>query len=263
MRVMSYNVHGGIGMDGLYDLERIVRTIAQADADIVGLQEVDVHFGQRSRFEHMADRLADRLGMSVYFAPIYVLPPSEGRKEERQFGVALLSRLPIRKTANHQLTRLSTQEVTALPEPKPGLLEAVLGAAERQLRVYVTHLDYRTDPAIRWMQIREMLQLAGVHTDPVLVLGDFNARPDAPELAPLFSAFPDSWTAVRADAGHTFPADQPDRKIDYILASGHMRTIRTYTIPGTASDHLPIVADLEFADRADEESEETEEVKGR
>jgi hypothetical protein len=42
-----------------------------------------------------------------------------------------------------------------------------------------------------------------------------------------------------------------------------MRTIRTYTIPGTASDHLPIVADLEFADRADEESEETEEVKGR
>lgn len=248
MRVMTYNLHGGIGMDGNYDLERIAGTIEGADADIVGLQEVDVRWGERSRFEHMADSLASRLGMSVYFAPIYSQPPSENRDHERQFGVALLSRLPILKAVNHKLTRLSTQDAATGPEPAPGLLEAVISASDRQLRVYVTHLDYRTDPKIRMTQIREMLDIAGAHTGPDLVLGDFNARPDAPELAPLFQAYRDSWTAVRTDEGYTFPADKPDRKIDYILTSTDLRIMRTNTIPGTASDHWPVVVDFEFAD---------------
>jgi endonuclease/exonuclease/phosphatase family metal-dependent hydrolase len=45
--VMSFNIHHGQGTDGVLDLERIARVIRASGADIVGLQEVDRHFGGR------------------------------------------------------------------------------------------------------------------------------------------------------------------------------------------------------------------------
>ncbi|PTX59986.1 hypothetical protein C8P63_110131 [Melghirimyces profundicolus] len=43
VRVMTYNIHAGIGSDGKYDLSRIAKVIEESNADVIGLQEVDVH----------------------------------------------------------------------------------------------------------------------------------------------------------------------------------------------------------------------------
>ncbi|CAG7627284.1 endonuclease/exonuclease/phosphatase family protein [Paenibacillus allorhizosphaerae] len=247
LRVMSYNIHSGIGMDNEYDLNRIAGEIRESGAHIVGLQEADVHWGKRSRFEDGIALLAEQLDMHAFFAPIYELPPLSEGQPERKFGVAVLSRYPIVRARNHAMTRLSTlaQDRDRGPAPMPGFAEAVLDVDGTGLTVYVVHLDFRPDPAVRIVQIREMLNMLAHNEAPRLLLGDFNARPNAAEFVPLFQAMNDSWTDVhQSDDGLTFPADSPDRKIDYILRSSHLRTVSSQVLQTLGSDHRPVIADM-------------------
>ncbi|HJQ55100.1 MAG TPA: endonuclease/exonuclease/phosphatase family protein [Gemmatimonadaceae bacterium] len=237
LRVMTYNIQSGGG-----NLSRVGDVIRAAAPDIVGLQEIDVHWAERSKFVDQATTLAQQLGMQVRFAPIYRLPATDTAGAPREFGVALLSRLPITSWRNDTITRLSTQQANSLPAPAPGFLEAVVDAHGVPLRVFVTHLDYRTDPAVRVQQVREMLDYVGNGSAPTLLLGDLNATPDAPELQPLFQRFHDTM----ADRGEalTYPAEAPAKRIDYVLASPQFQT-RSAAIPATtASDHRPVIVEL-------------------
>lgn len=246
IRTMSYNIHSGVGMDGRYDLERLASDIREAGADLVGLQEADVHWGSRSGNENSVEKLAAMLGMHAFFAPIYDMEPETEGQPRKQFGVALLSKYPLIATVNRSMTRLSTQHPGSAPEPKPGFLDALLDVDGREVSVLVAHLDYRSDPAVRRIQVQEALDVLERLDRPVILLGDFNARPDAPELEPLFRKLTDTWSVNGSDPGYTFPADVPDRKIDYILISGEMQAVSSKAVPSEASDHWPIWADLRF-----------------
>lgn len=48
LRVATYNIHAGAGMDGVFDLERQTDHLRALDADVIGLQEADAHWGARS-----------------------------------------------------------------------------------------------------------------------------------------------------------------------------------------------------------------------
>ncbi|MFD4985973.1 endonuclease/exonuclease/phosphatase family protein [Streptomyces sp. NPDC058374] len=253
LRVATYNIHAGAGEDEVFDLPRQVTALRSLDADVIGLQEVDVHWGDRSQWRDLARELARRLGMHVAFGPIYSLDPdpaaSRPTPPRREFGVAVLSRHPVLRTRNHEITRLSTQGDTPLPEPGPGFLQATLSVRGVPVDVYATHLDYRPDPAVRAAQVADMLRVMDRpcpgRCPAHLLLGDFNARPDAPELAPL-------WRTLRdADPGApTFPASAPDRRIDYVAVGAGLEIRSARVAPtGTASDHLPLVADLRLARR--------------
>lgn len=234
---MTYNIQAGGE-----DLSRVAEVIREASPDLVGLQEVDVHWAERSKFVDQAAALAEQVGMQVRFAPIYRLPALQPGDPPREFGVALLSRLPITSWHNDSITRLSTQQANSIPAPAPGFLEAVVDAHGAPVRVFVTHLDYRTDPAVRIQQVREMLDYVDNGSAPTLLLGDLNATPDAPELQPLFQRLHDTM----ADRGEalTYPAEAPAKRIDYILASPQFQT-RSAAIPATtASDHRPVIVEL-------------------
>ncbi|CAG7606904.1 hypothetical protein PAESOLCIP111_00904 [Paenibacillus solanacearum] len=254
IRVMSYNIHSGIGMDNEYDLDRIAGEIREAGADIVGLQEVDMHWGKRSRFQDSVAMLAEQLGMHAYFAPIYELPPQNEGEPHRKFGVALMSKFPIVRASNRPMTRLSTlsEDRNRGPVTMAGVAETLLDVEGTEVAVYVVHLDYRPDPSVRIIQIGELLEMIAQVEGPKLLLGDFNAKPDAPELVPLFETMKDSWQDVHGDGeGLTFPADHPDRKIDYILRSSHLRALSSFVTETNGSDHRPITTDfiLHNADR--------------
>lgn len=238
LRVLTYNIRSGNG-----DLRLTAETIRKLAPDIAGLQEVDVGWAERSAFEDQARSLGEMLGMHVRFAPIYTLPGADSAKPSRQFGVALLSKYPIAGWKNDTLTRLSTQVPGALPAPAPGLLEATIDVGGTAVRVFNTHLDYRSDPRVRQKQVEEMLHYIGNATEPTLVLGDLNAGPDAPELRGLLRRLSDTWQS-RTDSGFTYPADKPEKRIDYVLTSKHFR-VRSSSVPITdASDHRPVVVDL-------------------
>lgn len=238
---MTYNIHAGHG-----DIDRTAATIRAFSPDIVGLEEVDVHWDERSGFADQASRLGQTLGMSVRFAHIYDLPGATVDAPKREFGVALLSRYPIVAWENDTLSRLSTQTDNPVPTRMPGLLAATIDVRGTRLRVFVTHLDYRKDPSVRRMQVAEMLARIGAVDGPTLLLGDMNASPDAEELQPLFARMRDSWLTT-AGPGFTYPADTPTERIDYVLVSPDAK-IDTAFVPlvSAASDHRPVVVHLSF-----------------
>jgi endonuclease/exonuclease/phosphatase family metal-dependent hydrolase len=238
LRVMTYNIRSGNG-----DLARVAEAIRGFAPDVVGLQEVDVHWADRSAFADQARALGEMLNMEVRFAPIYTLPGTDSGKPAHQFGVALLSKYPIGKWKNDTLTRLSTQAQNPVPGPAPGLLEATIDISGTPVRVFNTHLDYRSDPAVRKQQVLEMLAHIGDKRGPTLVFGDMNATPEATELQPLLQRLRDAWQGV-AVSGFTYPAEKPAKRIDYVLTSNHFR-VRAASVPvNEASDHLPVLVDL-------------------
>jgi len=238
VRAMSFNIAAGAG-----DLDEIASVIRTSSAHVIALQEVDVHWGDRSNFADQATRLGELLGMQVRFAPIYRNPSGDSLRPMREFGVALLSTHPIEAFRNRPLTRLSTQQTSALATPMPGLLDATVNVRGVQLRVMNTHLDYRADPAVRRQQVDEMLAVIANVDGPLVLFGDLNAPPDAPELAPLFSRLRDAWHG-RSDAGFTYPALAPTKRIDYVLTSAGIRVIAASVLDTRASDHRPVIADL-------------------
>jgi endonuclease/exonuclease/phosphatase family metal-dependent hydrolase len=234
---MTYNIHFGDP-----DLGKMSSVICASGADVVGLQEVDVHWSERSGFADQAAELAEACDMEVRHGPIYSLPSTEAGRPPREFGVAVLSRRPILAWENHRITRLSTQ-ADAGPEPMPGFLQVTVDVDGVQVEVFVTHLDFRPDPSVRRAQVAEMLSIMGGMERPTVLVGDLNATPERDELAPLFARMRDAWGAGSGE-GFTFPGDAPERRIDFILVAGPLAVSGARVLETDASDHRPVVADL-------------------
>ncbi|MFD5460343.1 endonuclease/exonuclease/phosphatase family protein, partial [Streptomyces olivaceus] len=242
LRIATYNIHAGTGSDGVFDLDRQATALRALDADVIGLQEVDVHWGARSGDLDVAGELARRLGMRVSFAPIYSLDPVTAQGPRREYGVAVLSRFPVRAAANHEITRLSTQDEDPVPAPAPGFGEVTLKVRGVPVQVFVTHLDYRADPAVRVAQVADTRRImarerAARPRARQVLLGDFNAGPSAPELGPLWRELRDA----AAGAPGTYPAADPVKRIDYVTVGRGVR-VRGVSVPeeAVASDHRPV-----------------------
>jgi endonuclease/exonuclease/phosphatase family metal-dependent hydrolase len=114
------------------------------------------------------------------------------------------------------------------------------------VHVYATHLDYRTDPTVRARQVDDTLRILaadrpGAHQ---VLLGDLNATPRAPELAPLWDRLTDVWGTVGTGSGRTYPASDPTKRIDYVTVSRSVAPVAARVPVSDASDHLPVVTDL-------------------
>lgn len=247
LRVLAFNMHTGIGVDGRLDLVRTAAVIRASGADVVGLQEVDVHWDPRSGYADQAAELGRMLGMRVFFAPIYDLPPEPGHTERRRYGVAVLSRHPIVAAQNHLLTRQSSVDPDAEPSPAPGFAEVTVLVRGERVHVYNTHLDFQADPRVRATQAAETVAILDTDRPRArqVLTGDFNAGPDAAELAPLFARTTDTWVAANGRvAGPTFPAEAPAQRIDYVTAAGPWGVREAAVLDTRASDHRPVRTDL-------------------
>jgi len=77
----------------------------------------------------------------------------------------------------------------------------------------------------------------------VVLGGDLNAEPDAVEIRALDLYLTDPWETCGEGPGYTFRADEPVRRIDYLLLRG-VRCIRARVLESTVSDHRPLVVDV-------------------
>ncbi|UVI33844.1 endonuclease/exonuclease/phosphatase family protein [Paenibacillus spongiae] len=240
IKVMSYNIHHGEGEDAVLDLERIAQVIEQSGADITGLQEVDNHFSERSKFVDQAKWLADRLGMEYAYAANLDYDPLQEGQHRRQYGTAVLSKYPILSAKNHLLTNIP---YPVQPSEQRGLLETLINVKGNHIRFFNTHLDHRRAEQ-RDSQIREILEIAKQREGTSIFAGDFNAEPGSAEILKLTAQYKDVFAELGQDQDYTIPVINPDRRIDYFFTSDDVKISAAEVIDTIASDHLPITANL-------------------
>src|SRR5690554_30964 len=82
VRVMQYNIRYGVGMDGNFDIDRLIKVMEDAKADVIILNEVDKNYSNRSNNMHMAEYIAEKLEMNFVFEPSIIIkdPPNPNRE---------------------------------------------------------------------------------------------------------------------------------------------------------------------------------------
>lgn len=264
VRVMTYNIRHGEGNTGprgagnRVDLGRVAAVIRTREPDIVALQEVD-RCWRRSGFQDQPARLAEMLGMQVCYAANVELPPDDHQTQHRQYGVAILSRFSI------VVHRTEPLPVTPGWEPR-GMLLAQIDLGGQQTVVVDTHLQVdqpgqaHEGRAQRVGEARGIVRAVQSMALPIVVMGDFNARPDDPELVALrdpVSGLRDAWQVAGHGAGATIPVSlerEPVDRIDYIFTTAEfaIENVQVLIDPATriASDHYPVIADITLRTKA-------------
>lgn len=222
LRVLTYNIHHGEGTDERFEYDRLAGVIKRLKPDIVALQEVDFATERASGVDQ-AKVLAGLCRMHYAFGQ--AMPHQGG-----QYGEAILSRFPIRKTVVHPLPYDLDLEPRAA-------LEVVIEPAGMGLISFVgTHLCHKSNE-LRGQQTQRLGQLfPSQKGSPTILAGDFNARPGSEPMNVLLNA---GWIDVVS----------PHSVIDYVLVRAcDPWTVEEVIIPDEpiASDHDPVLAVLQW-----------------
>ncbi|MDT7830117.1 endonuclease/exonuclease/phosphatase family protein [Pricia sp. S334] len=234
LRVMAYNIHHANppSRPDSIDIAAIVRTIRAQDPDLIALQEIDADT-ERSGPGNQARIIADSLGMQVFFGKSIDFGGGE-------YGVAVLSKFPISEETVHRLPTIpeTKGEKRVLATVKVTL------AQDRHIRFASTHLDSQKEDTNRLLQIKEIGRIASKESLPLIIAGDFNASPGSEVIDILDQNF----KRTCDDCEPTIPVDHPEKAIDFIVfhPKKAFKVLKHKVVDETyASDHLPIVADLE------------------
>ena len=232
-RVLTYNIHHGEGTDKVIDLERIAAVIRSADADVASLQEVDKGV-ERTGGVDQPSVLAELTGMRVIFEKNITFQGGE-------YGNAVLTRLPVLHYENHKLPQ-------SRPGEQRGMLEVHVMHGGEPLVFFATHFDYHGDDTER-LASADLLRglVEGLATKRIVVAGDLNTTPGSRVMAKLDAFLKDSYRP-RGGPGYTFPAGEPDRRIDYVLSHPGFgfRVVSCEVIDeAVASDHRPVMVEFE------------------
>ncbi len=237
LRLVTYNVHKGVGADGRRDLARIASVIRHYDADLTALQEVMFYEPWRRKPSQAAvlHGLVGRPHAAV------------GLNCRRHFGIygnTTFSRHPCSSEENIDLT---------IPLKRPrSALRTTIETAAGPLHVYNVHLGLARYE--RRLQIERLVtEIDGTvgSRAPVIVLGDTNDWRDRLFPGVLAAAgFRRRRLRRRGRPHGSFPSWYPVADIDRVYARGAVRLLRVFpsrlASARTASDHLPVIADVEI-----------------
>ncbi|MBI0401558.1 endonuclease/exonuclease/phosphatase family protein [Cyclobacterium marinum] len=249
LKVLSYNIHYGIGMDSQKDLARIAEVINRLNPDIVGLQEVSD--------SSMVGTLAALTGMhGVFGASTEVEPPNlyhllgvEVPESQLHYGDGILSRRPFKYLGNTSIPSASSSRYEAMAVD---ISLAEETGKETEIRFITTHFDYlETVGSIAARKasvgVIEETYVDGEKQIPTILTGDLNATPKSDVLDLLKQR---GW--VNTDFGkalYTVPSISPVKQIDYVLVrpENRWKIIDVNVIEeDLASDHLPLLMTLEL-----------------
>jgi endonuclease/exonuclease/phosphatase family metal-dependent hydrolase len=224
LRIATYNVHGGVGLDRRYDPARIARVIAELDVDVIALQEV-----QSRGDSNMLDILRRATNM-------YAVAATTFRTKFGEFGNGLLSRFPIVSRAPIDLSIQGREPRNAI--------DARLDCKGVPLRIIGTHLGLRSSER-REQSARLISALKQNPSVTNVLLGDINDWTTASRGVQALHAHLGESVAYA-----TFPSLFPVLPLDRMWVSSPSTLVRVHAhrsrTARVASDHLPLVADLEL-----------------
>lgn len=232
LRVMTYNVHVGTGMDKKLDLTRIAEVIKRERPDLVALQEIDRGVERTGRVDQIKE-LARLTKMDYAFA--HNLNYQGG-----QYGVAVLSRLPILSIDHRRYAHLREAE-------RRGFLRVEVELKGQRINFVTTHLDYQHADNRLYEAGQLLAAFPAQKEAPLIIAGDFNDEPSGTTYQLMLKHFADVWMASEpAGDGLTYPADKPRKRIDYLFLGGCISVKSARVVQTLASDHLPLVAEVEI-----------------
>jgi len=282
MKLLSWNIQWGRGMDGCVDLARVVRDLRRCgDFDVICLQEVAVNF-QGLPGNDGRDQVAELSLLLPGYVPIYApaIDVPDGQGDRKQFGNAIFTRLPVGQVWRHVLPWPNDP---AVPSMQRVLLEVVVQTEFGTLRVMTTHLEYYSlkQRQAQIDAIRHLHAEACAHAyqprrgegeqggsfevfarpASALLCGDMNFPAEAPERARLLAsfndatpAFMDSWDVLHPGKPHApsvgiHPVDFVDRPacFDFIFLTQDLAPrLKALAVDAEteASDHQPVWIDL-------------------
>jgi endonuclease/exonuclease/phosphatase family metal-dependent hydrolase len=263
IRLVTFNVHHGVGDDGRVDAERLAQAVAAFDPDVVALQEVDRGQDRSDRVEVLR-AVADAVGArETRFVPSLTgqvdLPRAlgdagapdvaglvrtwagrrRGRGDESRppaYGIALLSRHPLRTSRRVRLPAASPFVAGRQlgPDEPRAALAAVADTPDGPLTVVCTHLSsWRRWNRVQLLWLRRHLRAA---PRPLVLMGDLNIRG-------LLAASVTGWRELVHVP--TYPAARPFLQLDHVLADGDVEAAGpARALDLGQSDHRAIVVDV-------------------
>ncbi|MGH2807888.1 MAG: endonuclease/exonuclease/phosphatase family protein [Actinomycetota bacterium] len=216
LRIATFNIHHGQGLDGITDLRRIAAALKPARPRFVALQELDRGMERSGRVDQPAE-LSDLLGMEVRFFPTL--------ERDGEYGIAVAS--------------ADDMDTDFEPLPRGGREEprGVIIARWRGVTFLATHLSLKA--GARRLQTEFLARLAAEADPPVVVVGDLNQSRDT--LLPLFE--------IGLEPGpkqlKTLSRGWRRREFDHVLAGRGARVEANKSYRTRVSDHRPVAALVE------------------
>ncbi|MFO0873308.1 MAG: endonuclease/exonuclease/phosphatase family protein [Phycisphaerales bacterium] len=231
LRVITWNIHHGEGLDKRIDLDRIAAWLRSMQPDVVFLQEVD-RLTARSGNVDQATVLGQQLGMWSAFGAFM---PFDGG----EYGMAILSRYELGEVRN-----------IALPpgrqEPRTSLAATIRPFDGPRIRLFNVHLDWLENDTDRYAQAQALLReisadVAAMGNTPAIIAGDFNDRPGSRTIALVKGQLGE---AAKTGTPQTYPSDNPSQEIDFVfvLPANHLTAQPAIALDANgASDHRPVL----------------------
>lgn len=251
IKIATYNIGKNDAAGNVTDFTALNQAVKNINADIITVVEVDNKTARSKKVDQLkeianANHLHYAFGKALDF-------------DGGEYGLGVLSRYPIEHS---QVVKLPSgqaeQRATLMAQVKvPGFDSPVV--------VMAAHLDWQKDPAVRLMQARYLLDLSigdapsdfkDIASAIKILAGDFNSTRDEQPLREIRYFF--NPVEKQGSDYRTWPAVNPAIDLDHIFTfKGQKWNVKTLEIPqdsarftwSAASDHLPVIAELELAEQ--------------
>ncbi len=235
IKVLSFNILHGATTRGDFDLDVIVKVITDCDPDFVALQEVDFKTNRAGKLD-----LATELGWRAKMTPLFA---GAMDYDGGEYGEAILSKYSFVKTRKVALP------YTRGNEPRAALEVISVLPSGDTVAIVGTHLDHLNNETDRISQVNKINEVFAFNRYPTILAGDLNAMPGSRPINLLEEVWSSSYDKRNPEP--TFPSDNAQKKIDYVMYSPKTgwRVLETRVIcDSIASDHCAFLVTLELVE---------------